>query len=409
MLALMVACAGETVRVDPRGPYTGPRIDAAASDGGGARPVDAASGLDGGAWDASVAPDAEASGMVDAGFDAGPVTVDSGSSSCFPRTCASLGAECGTAPDGCGGTLSCGGCSAPADCSSNACRLPHDGTARMQLNYVVVPHPDDEIGGWALIENSPGNYNIFIHLTRGEGTGYCGGGFPGYQPGYGEAPPGDRADYATQTCRTLRMGSTVAFYRAMASIDPYIGPIATTEHARRGVALPVGTPGRSCAVTSDRYTIRVGQNAAIVFFDLGDGNLSRCEVEWAVSQVRALRGTDWLPALPEWSLVGASFYNDSYPNCVSYAHPDHRAVHEALWNTNFGTRGPQYGRTCRSDPDSGRVDYVDQYGMLDTSGSTRVGAAQVYYGWLRGDAPWPSGSHDDVAAWSQNQAFWIRH
>ncbi len=47
-----------------------------------------------------------------------------GSSSCTPTTCVALGATCGTASDGCGGTLSCGSCTAPQYCSANACADP---------------------------------------------------------------------------------------------------------------------------------------------------------------------------------------------------------------------------------------------------------------------------------------------
>ena len=35
---------------------------------------------------------------------------------CVPRTCATLGATCGSPSDGCGGTLSCGTCTAPEEC-----------------------------------------------------------------------------------------------------------------------------------------------------------------------------------------------------------------------------------------------------------------------------------------------------
>ena len=43
-------------------------------------------------------------------------------SMCTPTTCAALGATCGTPSNGCGGTLSCGTCSAGQSCSaSNQC------------------------------------------------------------------------------------------------------------------------------------------------------------------------------------------------------------------------------------------------------------------------------------------------
>ena len=60
------------------------------------------------------------------GNDAGPdVTLadasslssaDGNASSCNRLTCAALGYTCGVTGDGCGGTLSCGTCTAPATC-----------------------------------------------------------------------------------------------------------------------------------------------------------------------------------------------------------------------------------------------------------------------------------------------------
>src|ERR671917_1265731 len=46
-------------------------------------------------------------------------------------------------------------------------------TAKKRLQYVVVPHPDDEFSAWSLIEKSHDNYPVFIVLTRGERTRYC--------------------------------------------------------------------------------------------------------------------------------------------------------------------------------------------------------------------------------------------
>jgi hypothetical protein len=43
------------------------------------------------------------------------------SSSCTPETCSGLGFNCGTASDGCGGTLSCGKCAKGLKCVSNVC------------------------------------------------------------------------------------------------------------------------------------------------------------------------------------------------------------------------------------------------------------------------------------------------
>jgi hypothetical protein len=41
---------------------------------------------------------------------------DTGTMGCVPTTCAQLGYDCGFAGDGCGGTLQCGTCIAPAFC-----------------------------------------------------------------------------------------------------------------------------------------------------------------------------------------------------------------------------------------------------------------------------------------------------
>src|SRR6185369_13265278 len=38
---------------------------------------------------------------------------------CTSKTCASIGAECGVANDGCGGKLDCGTCAAPSTCAAN--------------------------------------------------------------------------------------------------------------------------------------------------------------------------------------------------------------------------------------------------------------------------------------------------
>src|SRR5262245_45527180 len=40
---------------------------------------------------------------------------------CVPTTCAAQGKNCGTIPDGCGGTLTCGVCTAPQVCTANVC------------------------------------------------------------------------------------------------------------------------------------------------------------------------------------------------------------------------------------------------------------------------------------------------
>jgi len=47
--------------------------------------------------------------------------INDGDYCCVPKTCSSLGISCGSASDGCGGTLSCGGCGANQACTNGKC------------------------------------------------------------------------------------------------------------------------------------------------------------------------------------------------------------------------------------------------------------------------------------------------
>src|SRR5262249_42203613 len=57
-----------------------------------------------------------------------PVLRITTSGSCTPTTCAAQGKNCGSISDGCGGTLTCGTCTAPQTCGgggvSNVCGAP---------------------------------------------------------------------------------------------------------------------------------------------------------------------------------------------------------------------------------------------------------------------------------------------
>ena len=48
-----------------------------------------------------------------------PVLRITSGTTCTPKTCATLGKNCGAVPDGCGGTLSCGTCTAPQTCGGS--------------------------------------------------------------------------------------------------------------------------------------------------------------------------------------------------------------------------------------------------------------------------------------------------
>ena len=52
----------------------------------------------------------------------GGVPSQCGAPVCQPKTCQSVGANCGSMPDGCGGTLTCGGCGSNQVCNANHCQ-----------------------------------------------------------------------------------------------------------------------------------------------------------------------------------------------------------------------------------------------------------------------------------------------
>ncbi|HSQ64556.1 MAG TPA: hypothetical protein VLM85_15135, partial [Polyangiaceae bacterium] len=79
--------------------------------------------------------------------DTGPTFPDGG---CTPRTCTELGYDCGINPDGCGGTVNCGQCNAPAYCGGGGfskCGTSSDGavctpTTCQKLGYDCGPAGD---------------------------------------------------------------------------------------------------------------------------------------------------------------------------------------------------------------------------------------------------------------------------
>ena len=111
-----------------------------------------------------------------------PLTVAPDAGACVPRTCASLGATCGTPGDGCGGTLSCGQCMAPEECGGA-------GTYRCG-----VP-----------LEAECGHIGVYGHVISCGGCPpgtTCGGGGVPYRCGVGPCQP--------LTCANQNLGQGLA-------------------------------------------------------------------------------------------------------------------------------------------------------------------------------------------------------
>lgn len=284
-----------------------------------------------------------------------------------------------------------------------------------KMSYIVVPHPDDEMQAWSLIEDSPDNYHVFVVLTRGEQTSYCSS--PGHDAGTGEAAPDPwPAGKWTSTCELARENSFLDFLEGMGATDNGL----PTDYTYRGSKGPFGAGGitlcryDSGGCVSDRSAdVWTSALASVVWFNLGDGDLTKEEVTWAIKAVRdnrALLGIN--STLPNHNLIGASYWNKSYAGCYVYPHSDHRAVHEALWDIDFNV-GYQAVASCESDPDASRTEWVTYAHFddaFDTSGSTRLGEHVVHYGWLQSGNPgyWRGDYSGQDELFHRKQVFWVR-
>lgn len=274
-------------------------------------------------------------------------------------------------------------------------------TRKQQLQYIVIPHPDDEFEAWSLVENACDNYPVFLLCTHGEATRMGDG--RGYQGELGEWLPLPQpwAGPHTETLRAQRLHSWHAFFDAMAETDPHLDRAPDYQGEFTDGPSP--------------FRLWVGEDSARVVFDGGDGRLTAEFVTAAIQRTRELRFTHF-PLQREYALIGASYYNSSYSG-VYYAHADHRAVHVALWATDQGVPGPQWCRTAASDPDvaatGGRTDEITpatyQTAMaIDPLTGQRTGLVQAAYGWLGPAEGWEPGETDATVFFSRRQSFWRR-
>lgn len=285
-----------------------------------------------------------------------------------------------------------------------------------KLSYIVVPHPDDEMQAWSLIEDTPDTYKVFIMLTRGEQTAYCRA--PGYNAGTGEAEPFPWPNGKfTPSCEAARQNSFFNFVTAMAASDSGL----PREFKFEGIKGPFDSLGSTICRYDDgdcvadlTAAVWTSSQAAVVWFNLGDGDVTADEAAWAITTVRDNRGALGIDgSLPSHSLIGASFWNARHAGCFVYEHLDHRAVQEALWSTDFGV-GYQAVATCRSDPSASRHEEVTAAAFdaaFETDGFDRIGKHVVFYGWLWSDDPgyWPGDYDGQGELFHRHQSFWVVH
>ena len=267
-------------------------------------------------------------------------------------------------------------------------------TTKTQMSYIFIAHPDDEIASWSTIENSSGNYHVFVLLTRGGHTGHCEN--PVDHAGLDQYPATPRD---SEACKANRIASFHKFLNRAAATDPYLDVLDASQ--------PVVADNDPAA---GRYEVWAGANSARVIFDFPDGGLRAANLLTANGVVRSLKGSV-LPNLPDFQAMAASFWNANYPDCAVYEHADHRAVHTGVFNNDLDTT-IQRGRTCASDPDATYDRVVSDATWRTLAGSPNYNEAggdpgiyRISYGWLSGG--WKM-STDQSTIISKRQSFWER-
>ena len=268
--------------------------------------------------------------------------------------------------------------------------------APSRILYIVVPHPDDELEAWSLVEDNAEDYLVFVLCTHGERTAMADG--RGHQPHLGERTPQPQpwGGPGSDTVRRQRLDSFTTFLDEASALEAHLDH----DLVDHGALLDGPSP----------FTLAVGARSARVVFDGGDGRLTPQFVTAALQRTRELRTTH-LPVQDEHAAVGAAYWNTT-PGSVRYVHPDHRAVHEALWHTDQGLPGGQWCRTGSADPDAARTEEITPARYEALMGlapdGRRTGLFQVVYGWLGPPAGWLPGDTDARTMWSRSQSFWRR-
>lgn len=257
--------------------------------------------------------------------------------------------------------------------------------------YAVLPHPDDEFQVWSQVEQTPDLFKVFVLLTHGEESSNCDPDLPGWDRGVEAAPDVLPQGKWTDSCEQARLDSWRGFFTDMAATDSSVparftdrGEVSRLVGSRSTPVCRVdATPG-TCARRdrSAHLWTDDGGRGALVVFDLGDRDLTRDEVVWAVESVRDNRsrlGID--PTLPSRGVVGA-YYDEVTATGFRYPHPDHRAVADALSSTDLRL-GPQLGATAADDPRVRVTTAVSDQAVTSAFGwGGCTGAHARHYGWL---------------------------
>ena len=294
----------------------------------------------------------------------------------------------------------------------------------LKIRYIVLPHPDDEFEAWSMVAGDTTHYIVFILLTRGEYSRYCdGSGISQLQTDRAERLPQPQpfTGEGTPTCAEQRLDAWSTFLDTRGGVESAIGRPGFLGQfdldVPEGAALPSKIDASGERVPETKYLLWVGDKSARFAFDFGDRDLSLNEVVLGIEAVRALRSRV-LPVSEEDDIIAGAYFNDSFDPSIRYQHPDHKAVQEAVKGIDFGTPGPQWGRTVPEDPEVAEtlevppalycsVMCVDPEPIDPATNpfAFRTGSLQQDYGWLA-PAYWVGAELPSGSIFSRVQPFW---
>lgn len=322
---------------------------------------------------------------------------------------------------------------------------PPAAAAPSAISYVVSAHPDDEWATWSFGEGRGQQLQglRLPHAERGDDAlpdrrlpsepspcrahralPYQGPGSPVGQPNYGEQSPGSPwGGKNTAECKAGRIAAAIEVMRDRARSDPTLpnvdvdsGVKTLTNPATTREGLPPrrNDNGGDYTSRSVRVFSSSNGNGKVLFFDLGDFDVRPAEVEWAVKAIKANKALLGISSsFTDYNGVAAFSNTGAIAGCAEYDHADHRAVHDAFFNYDMDI-GRQYGRTCTTDPDSGRTTDIgssfNQQHFAAASGS-RTGPFQRRYGWLaRGGwtSDWWQLTNGEEAHFYHRHGYWAR-
>lgn len=266
--------------------------------------------------------------------------------------------------------------------------IPAEPPPCTNAQVTLLPHPDDEWQAWGLREALECPVNVALLFTRGEQSAFC------------DLEPRAEAKYS-EACANLRLESWLGFYEAMLDAEPTgEATVVSLEDESVGARDDDGVG----VMPGDPLVWKQGSDVLIAF-DLGDGDLTVEEVQWATDTVLGnpeafMLDTDFVAD----AFIGPYYYSGNDKKCFVYEHEDHLAVVDVLKSVEFGD-AHRYAPTCASDV----RDEVVQVTVSDEAQQVAWGDGGAFkhaYGWLGDWMTLAEGERQDELFHSA-QSYWV--